>query len=288
MKYIKLMRLKHWIKNILIFLPIVFGHNLLNSEKAFEYFSSFIAFCFIASAVYVINDLMDIDKDRTHPIKKNRPLACGLVNKTEAYVLLFGLIGSCGIILYVSGNFVIEAIFCLVVYLVLNIAYSRWLKEVPIVDVAILSSGFLIRTVYGGVISGIVLSNWLYLTVASMSLFLALGKRRNELNGNDSNSRKVLEYYNIAFLDKFMYLCLSITIVFYALWSMDASMIAQFGQKLLFTVPLVIIICMKYCLAIEMNAKNEKEGDPTDVLFSDKILLGLVLSYAIIIILIIY
>jgi len=163
----------------------------------------------------------------------------------------------------------------------LNVLYSKKLKDVPIVDVVILVSGFLIRLMYGGVVTNVVISRWLYLTVIMVSFYMGLGKRRNELGKekSENNTRRVLKYYNYAFLDKNMYLSLGLAEAFYALWAIDSPQ-----QELLWTVPLIIIIGMKYSLNIE----GESDGDPVEVILKDKYLWVLGLIYMILVAYIIY
>jgi len=172
----------------------------------------------------------------------------------------------------------------IITYILLNIFYSLGLKNIPLLDIVILVSGFLLRVLYGSEISSIAISSWLYLTVISMSFYLALGKRRNEIK-KYGNIRKVSQFYNQNFLDRNMYMCSGLTITFYALWCVDPATIAMHSTKnIIWTVVLVIIICMKYSLQVE----GDSHGDPVDILLGDKTLLGLVVSYAVIVFIIIY
>ena len=273
--YFKLMRAKHYFKNLLIFLPLIFSISFYNVEKSINTFAGFILFSLVCSMVYIINDLGDIEKDRKHPKKCNRPLASGKVSKKEAYLLLFVLAT-----IVVIGNILIKAniysIIILVVYLVLNIFYSKIFKNIPLVDVICLVIGFVLRVVYGASIINVKVSNWLYLTIISFSFYLALGKRRNELETGTS-TREVLKYYNIDFLDKNMYMFLTLMIVFYSMWCVDSSNIAKFGNNLIFTVPILLLVAMKYSQNIEGNS----DGDPIEVLFSDKILMALVAIFVV-------
>ena len=151
----------------------------------------------------------------------------------------------------------------------LNIGYSFGLKNKPIIDIIILVSGFVIRVMVGGVVANIEISNWLYLTILSISTYLGLGKRRNELRKNDKlDTRKVLKYYSKEFLDKNMYMCMSLAICFFSLWTMQNE-----NKMMIWTVPIVIILALCYSLDIE---KEEAYGDPIEVIMSDKkiILLG--------------
>ena len=273
--YLKLMRIKHYLKNLLIFLPLVFSMSFYNAENNINTFIGFILFSFMCSIVYIINDLSDIEKDKKHPKKCKRPLASGEVSKKEAYLLLTVLA-----IIVVIGNILIKAniysIIIFISYLILNILYSKILKNIPLIDVICLVIGFVLRVVYGASIINVEVSNWLYLTIISFSFYLALGKRRNELESGES-TRKVLKYYNKDFLDKNMYMFLTLMIVFYSMWCVDNSNIIKFGNNLIFTVPILMLVAMKYSLDIEGNS----DGDPIEVLFSDKILMLLVLIFII-------
>lgn len=181
------------------------------------------------------------------------------------------------ILTYLLGNF--RCFICLVIYFILNIGYSIKFKHVPIVDIAILCSGFLIRVIYGGCCIGVTVSSWLYLTVMSMAFYLVLGKRRNEALRLNSKTRDVLNYYNKEFLDKFMYLSLGLAIVFYSLWT-TSNNFCRYEYLLIWTVPLVILICMKYCMIIEGNS----DGDPVEVVLGDKVLFSLIACYLIVMI----
>lgn len=284
MKYIRLMRVKHWIKNFLIFLPIIFSGSFLSEiGKIFGFILGFLAFCFTCSIVYIINDIVDAPKDRLHETKKKRPIASGEIKVYEAIVFsIILLVCVIGILVYLLNYNSWYLAICIIVYFVLNLAYSLKLKNYPIIDVTIIALGFLIRTIYGGILANVVISNWLYLTVLSMSFYLGLGKRRNELirYNNDGKTRNVLSLYNKDFLDKNMYVCLTLTITFYALWATDLNTLATIGSNILiYTVPLIIVICMKYSLDIEQG----DSGDPVEVLLKDKILMLLVLLYGLII-----
>ena len=273
--YLKLMRIKHYLKNLLIFLPLIFSMSFNNIENNINTFIGFILFSFVCSIVYIINDLGDMEKDKKHPKKCKRPLASGEVSKKEAYVLLIVLAT-----IVVIGNILINtniySIIILLIYLFLNILYSKILKNIPLIDVICLVIGFVLRVVYGASIINVEVSNWLYLTIISFSFYLALGKRRNELVAG-TNTRDVLKFYNKDFLDKNMYMFLTLMIVFYSMWCVDSSNIIKFGNNLIFTVPILMLIAMKYSLNIE----GDSDGDPVEVLLSDRILMLLALIFII-------
>jgi 4-hydroxybenzoate polyprenyltransferase len=170
---------------------------------------------------------------------------------------------------------VLRASFLLAVYLLLNIGYSFGLKNIPLVDVTILASGYVIRLLFGAFLIGVDISVWLYLVITVGAYYLGLGKRRNEIS-NERGARPVMRFYSHAFLDKNMYMCQALCVVFYALWSIDAVTVEKFGSgAFAYTVPLVLIILLKYSLNIE----GDSDGDPTSVILRDKTLLLLCAAY---------
>lgn len=285
-KYLKLMRVKHYIKNLLILLPLIFSGQLTQLPSLIRGLLGVLAFSLLSSAIYIFNDIRDVENDRQHPTKKDRPIANGSVSIRSASILAVCLLILTAVLHYFTQAMQWYAWVLLVLYLLLNIAYSIKLKSVPIVDIAILVSGFVLRVFYGSAISGIEMSRWLYLTVIAMSFYLGLGKRRNELIRQDgSASRSVLRFYNQNFLDKNMYMCLALTVAFYSLWAVDPITIARIQtDNIVWTVPLVILICMSYSLHVE----RDSDGDPVEVLLGDKLLLALVALLGIIWIALIY
>lgn len=276
-EYIKLMRPKHYLKNFLVFVPLIFSGQIKEKEKIIICIIGFISFSILSSAIYIINDLRDVEKDKLHPIKKNRPIASGRVSKSCAivFMIILLIISIClTLILNVYKiNNIIFAIFIEFAYLLFNILYSFGLKNIPIIDVVILVLGFIFRLLYGAIITNIVISNWLYLTIMAGAFYMGFGKRRNETIKQGSNSREVLRKYNKDFLDKFMYVCLELSIVFYSLWCIDEETITRIGNNyMIFSIPLLLIILMKYSLDIE----GDSFGDPVDVIVNDKVLMALV------------
>lgn len=275
---ITLMRPKHYIKNLLVLVPLFFSQQFNNYNLLATVLWGFLSFCLIASAVYIVNDINDSEQDRLHPTKKNRPIASGMVKKFVVLVLAFACFS-----ISIAINFYIEqmhAVVWILVYLLINLLYSFGMKKIPIVDIVILTFGFIIRVVYGATIVNVTISGWLYLTVLSASFYLGLGKRRNELQSvKDGSTRTVLKHYNYNFLDKNMYVCLALVDAFYALWALDRS-----NPYIILTVPLVIVTMMKYSLDIE----SASDGEPVEVLTNDYILMGLVLLYCISMVAILY
>ena len=275
LELVKLMRPKHYIKNFLILVSITFDRNLFNPAVLGQVMLGFAAFCLLTSAVYVVNDIRDVESDRQHEVKRNRPIASGAVPIPAAWVLAVGLLAAAlAIQLAAFGNRG-GSLLLMAAYFAANLGYSLGLKHVPFLDIVLLVLGFVLRVLYGAAIVGSVTSAWVYLTVFALSFYLGLGKRRNELKktrDSGGSTRRVLQYYSYEFLDKFMYLCLTLAVTFYALWSADGEITAKYGtDKLIWTVPLVIIILMKYSADIE----SDSFGDPVDVVMHDKVLLGL-------------
>lgn len=284
MKYVKLLRIRHWIKNILIFLPLFFSGSLLSEkDKSVNCILAFICFCLVSSAIYIFNDIRDVEQDRNHPRKSKRPIASGAVSVKSGIILMVMLIVAAAVISAVMIP--MPGVF-LIVYLLLNILYSIWLKHIPIVDVSCVAAGFLIRLVYGAFVADIVISKWLYLTVIAASFYMALGKRRNELvNTGEDTARIVLKEYTVGFLDKAMTAMLSLTIMCYALWSVDNTTLLRYGSNyLIWTVPLVIIIILKYNLDLE----KKTDGDPVEIFTHDGVLISLVAVYACFLVVLLY
>ena len=266
---IRQMRVKHYIKNLLVFLPLFFGGGALEPARLGRVGLGFLAFCAVSSAVYVINDLRDLGRDREHPVKRERPLASGAIGRGAALGLIAACLAAAAALSALLGD--LRAAGCLALYLALNLGYSMGLKDVPILDVVILSAGFVIRVFYGSALTGFAVSKWLFLVVTAGSLYMSLGKRRNELlrQGED---REVLRRYSVPFLDKNMYVCAGLAIVFYALWAIEMP-----DPRMIWTVPLVIVILMCYSLDIE----GASDGDPVEVILRDRRLLALAAAYAV-------
>lgn len=269
----KLVRVKHYLKNVLILLPLFFSGNVF-SEKLITAVIAFFVFCFISSSIYVLNDLCDCEKDRNHPKKKNRPIASGAISKKEA-VVIFAVCIAAGIGLCFLTGLRISSFSYPLIYFFINVIYSFKLKHVPIVDIALLTSGFFIRVLYGGAVIDVAVSSWLYLTIVSIAFYLVLGKRKKELDRHsEGETRKVLKAYTPEFLDKFMNVCLTLAIVFYSLWVKDLE-----NNVMIWTVPLVIIIAMKYSLDVN---NPDSDGDPVDVILSDIPLIIMLAVYAVV------
>lgn len=283
--YIRLMRVHHYIKNILVLTPLLFSGQLFDQKKMMDSMMGFVCFCLLSSIIYIINDINDREHDKNHPVKCKRPIASGAIAVPNAIIVvgtLFVIIVC--VCMYMRSS--CQSMIWLALYLLLNIGYSKGWKNKPVVDVSILAFGFLIRVLYGASVIQVEVSPWLYMTVLTLAYFFGFGKRRNELIRQKSdNTRIVLRYYSKDFLDKNMYMFLCLGIMFYSLWSVEIA--TRSGNKIvsvIWTVPMVILIFMKYCIDID----GESDGDPVEVLLHDKSLLLLCSIYGIILLWILY
>jgi len=279
--YFHLLRIHHWIKNILIFIPFFFTAGIFNVSLVTSVVLGFICFSLLSSIVYILNDIRDMENDRLNSSKCRRPLASGQIHIPHALIVLavlFTVLTALLIMLRVMGNHLynLKSIGLLLLYMLINIGYSMGLKNIPIVDVTILASGYVIRVLFGGLIIGVNVSIWLYLVITLGAFYLGLGKRRNEITGDQKGTRSVMRFYSHNFLDKNMYVCQALCVVFYALWTVDSATIERFNTSaFIYTIPVIFIIFLKYSLNIETGI----DGDPTTVLLGDKVLLSLCGAY---------
>jgi len=265
--FFQTMRVKQWTKNAFIFFALVFDKQFFFIEPFLRTLAGFLLFCFISSSVYVFNDLADIEADRQHPTKRNRPLTSGKLNKNFALTggLFLATISLVGAYL-ISPNFFL----IILVYLILNLAYSKWLKHVPILDVMILAAGFILR-VEGGVslITVERFSPWLYVVTTLGALYLGFGKRRSELNlfARDASAyRKVLDGYTIPLLDQYITIVSSATILSYSLYTFSAPNLPE-NHSMMLTIPVMAYIIFRYLYLIQMT---DEAGAPDEVLLIDR------------------
>lgn len=264
-------------KNVLVLVPLLFSGQIGEMDRLIPALWGFLAFSLLASAIYVINDIKDVEKDRANSHKCHRPIASGAIPPSSAALYAVGLLAAVVVCGYMASARNAMGMVWLALYFLLNLGYSFGLKNIPLVDIAILVSGFLIRVLYGGAVTEISLSKWLCLTVTAASFYLGLGKRKGELTGQKSQ-RSVLKYYSYEYLDKNMYVCMALTVMFYTLWTVDSLTVIRVGDdRLIWTVPLVLLIFMKY----NLDANSQHDGDPVEVLLHDKVLLllGAVLAF---------
>lgn len=261
--YLKQMRIKSWLKNLFVFFPIVFSLELFEWDLLLQAVILALAFCLISSAIYVLNDISDVEKDRSHAVKKNRPIASGQIPIPRAWILFLGL-AAAGSGAALSVNH--PSFFLALAYVAINILYTKWLKTKAVIDCFCIAAGFVLRVMVGGTIVSDGVSDWMFLTVVSLSLFMAFGKRRGELHSYGAGeTREVLEKYEINFLNGIVFLCAGLTMVFYSLWSISQK------TNLVYTVPIVLFIVIRYLLLVFIG---HSEADPTTLILSDRTLLA--------------
>lgn len=259
------MRPQHYVKNLLVFLPLFFGGKLMNIEYLKETLIAFTAFSFASSAVYCFNDICDADSDRLDEKRKNRPIASGEIVINNAYIFYVFLILISVSIIFRSG---IQAMALLVGYILINIFYSLEIRDIRFADVAILTAGFLIRVFAGSAVTNIKISMFMLFTVTFFSMYMSFGKRYGELKSDNRKSRKVLEKYSEKTLRKAMNICVFAGLFTYFLWGISLG-------KALITSPIVLVIIIRY----DRNIEKSGLSSPVEILFSDKLLLFFVLIY---------
>jgi decaprenyl-phosphate phosphoribosyltransferase len=265
--FVILLRPWQWIKNLFIFLPLFFALQIYRIDLLIKTFEAFLIFCVVSSAVYVFNDWNDIEEDRLHPQKKDRPLASGKISKMTAAVtmIIFSLTG-----LIMSYFLSLQCFYLVLLYSCFNVLYTTKLKHIPIIDIFIISSGFVIRIFIGGIITYIKISPWIVIMTFLLSLLLALAKRRDDvllLLKSNNKTRKSIDGYNLQFLDMTMMAMASITIVAYIMYTMSSDVIARFRtDKLYFTTLFVILGIFRY---MQITLVENKSGSPTEVLLKD-------------------
>jgi len=265
------LRPQQWIKNLFVFAPLIFSQNILNRALVFRAGLAFVSFCLISSAVYLINDLRDIEEDRQHPVKSQRPLASGRLKKSAAVAALAVLVPAGFLVaLLINRPFTLVALG----YFVLQIAYTLWLKHVVILDIFVVAAGFLLRVVAGGLAISVYLSSWLLLCTALLALFLAMGKRRHELvlmEGQASNHRPILKEYSTYLLDQMISVVTASTLIAYCLYTISEETISKFGTRnLIFTVPFVLYGIFRYLYLIHQKTGG---GTPESLIIRDRPLL---------------
>jgi 4-hydroxybenzoate polyprenyltransferase len=264
---LKTMRPRQWSKNVFIFAALVFDKQLFLMNSFLRTAAGFVLFCFISSAVYIFNDLSDVEADREHPEKRNRPIASGKLPITIAWVA-----GILLVILSIGLGYLLSPAFALVVagYLLLNVAYSKWLKHILILDVLILATGFVLRVVAGVALIHVErFSPWLYVVMTLLSLYLGFGKRRAELallSGDAASHRKVLEGYTIPLLDQYIMIVSGTTIVAYSFYTFSAPNVPA-NHSMMLTIPFVVYAIFRYLYLVQVKHSG---GAPEEILLSDR------------------
>lgn len=263
----KTMRPRQWAKNVFIFAALVFDKQLLSIDAFARTLAGFALFCLISSSVYIFNDLADVEADRQHPEKKNRPIAAGKLPVSVAWLAgIVFVVAAVGLAFFLARGF--ETV--LIIYFVLNLAYTKWLKHIPIVDVLVIAAGFVLRVHAGVTLIAVErFSPWLYVVMTLLALFLGFGKRRAEIallaHGAGSH-RKVLDGYTLPLLDQYIMIVSGTTIVSYSLYTFSAPNVPE-NHSMMLTIPFVVYAIFRYLYLIQVEHAG---GAPEEILLSDR------------------
>lgn len=256
-RLIQLMRPHQWLKNAFVFAGLVFSQSLHDGPLALRVFYTFAAFCCFSSMVYILNDWHDRASDALHPTKRNRPLASGAVS-VPAALILAGLLLVAGVVLAANNPTLLGL---LGAYTLINVAYSWRLKQVPVVDVSIIAAGFMLRLLAGTLAVGIPPSRWLLLTGIFLTLFLGFCKRKAESFQDEASQRAVLAHYPAALLDTFIAVTMTATLTTYSLFATTPEAQLQHGERLLYTVPVVIFGMLRYTYQVHSGRGEDVARD---------------------------
>ncbi|MBW1972737.1 MAG: decaprenyl-phosphate phosphoribosyltransferase [Deltaproteobacteria bacterium] len=283
---IKTARPHQWIKNLLVFIALFFSKNLFHPTFILKTLFAFFLFCFISTSVYFLNDIFDIKKDRLHPQKRFRPIAQGDLSPIIAMIFAIFLAFITLCLSYLLG---LDFLLLLLIYLVIQIGYNIFFKNMIILDIFAVASGFFIRILAGVFAIDVPLSSWLVISAIMLSLFISIGKRRYEiilLKQEAINHRPILKEYSLSLLDQMISITTPTIIITYMLYTVAPETIKKFGTKnLIFTIPFLLYGLFRYLYLIYTK---EKGGSPETILITDKPLLIDILFYIIIVGLILY
>ncbi|MFA6472847.1 MAG: decaprenyl-phosphate phosphoribosyltransferase [Candidatus Latescibacterota bacterium] len=282
---LQLLRIRQWTKNTLIFAALIFSSQARDVSDVVKSVEAFVLFCLITGAVYIFNDIFDVDKDRAHPVKKFRPIAAGHIGIGTSW-LFFSLLSAATLVL----SFLFSTGFGTVVlaYLLLQIIYTVFLKHMVILDVFVISFGFLLRVIAGALAIQVAVSNWILICTMLLALFLALSKRRHEivlLEKQADAHRTILKNYTPYLLDQMIGVVTSATLVAYMIFTLSEETVHKFGSHLVLTVPFVLYGIFRYLYLV--HSKNEG-GQPEEILLSDIPLQLTILIYGVVAIAVIY
>lgn len=264
---LRLLRPRQWVKNAFVLMPLIFAAKFMNPAVVVNALIAMALFCVAASSTYILNDLMDVDKDRRHPTKsRTRPIASGEVTESAARAVLALLY-----ITLVTALVVFPGVALIIVgYILLNMAYSLKLKNMPVIDLFCIAVGFVLRVYAGAKSISVPLSSWMFITTLCLALYLAAIKRRQELNLSGSAGREILSHYTVALMDKYAEIAMVGSIVFYSLFVITVR------PALDISIPLVLFGLFRYWYIVECQERGES---PTDALLNDAPLLLTVLAW---------
>ncbi|UJS24344.1 decaprenyl-phosphate phosphoribosyltransferase [Thiothrix winogradskyi] len=255
---IRLMRPRQWVKNAFVLAPLLFSGLFLDGVEVIKALWATLLFCLTSSAVYIVNDMHDVERDRQHPLKsKSRPLAAGTVSPRDAMILLAFL----GLIVLLGSLSMPNVGAVLLGYIVMNLGYTFWMKHEPVLDIFTIASGFVLRVYAGAMALDAPVSGWMFVTTLCLALYLASVKRRQELLQSGNEGRKVLEKYSVALVERYAEMSATVALIFYSLFIMSEK------PDMIMTIPVVLFGFFRYWYVVDMLEGGES---PTDALFSDR------------------
>ena len=267
MPYLKAMRINQWTKNLFMFLPLFFDGKLFHLPSFLLMLVGFLIFCFMYSGIYIFNDIIDIEADRQHPKKMNRPIASGKIPVKNAWIFAITLI----LLSLIAAAFLkIEFFLIALIVVIVNVLYTFYLKKYPLIDVLTIGILFVIRVIAGVVLVSVkVFSPWLYLMTFMLSLYLGFGKRRSELaafSGTNNLTRPVLNGYSIELLDQLITIVSSVTIMAYSLYTFSGPTLPG-GNFMMFTIPIVAYGIFRYHYLLQIKHAG---GAPEEIFLKDR------------------
>lgn len=281
---VALLRPKQYVKNVFVFAPLFFSFSYDNLEKVLLSVGVFVLFSITASAIYILNDINDIEEDRQHPEKKFRPLAAGDISKGKAIALMIMLFGVAFICSYLLNVYLLLV---LLIYVVNNVAYSLGMKHISILDIVMIAFGFLLRVIAGGVVTGIEISMWLITMTFLLAIFLGIAKRREDVKLLEQGltTRKNVAGYNLEFINGSMVLMAGVIIVSYILYAVSAEVQQKFHTHNLYLTSFFVVIgILRY---MQITFVEENSGNPSNIIFKDRfiqvVVLFWILSFAVIV-----
>lgn len=277
--YVSLLRPKDWAKNLFLYIPLFFGGLAFNVEALLKVLEGFACFCLVASSIYIINDYKDVNEDKLHPVKSKRVIASGAVDKRIAIsIACLFLAAGLGWAFFIRDKF----FFVIFIYFLLNLGYSLGLKKIAILDIFIIAIGFVLRVKAGAVIARIGLSEWLTIMIFLLAVFLAIGKRRDDVlikldSGNDM--RKAIKGYNLEFINVALSLVCAVMIIAYFMYTMSEEVMVRLGTyRLYYTCLFVMAGILRYLQIIFVNRDSES---PVKILYKDRFIQATIILWCI-------
>lgn len=286
---IRLIRPHQWVKNLVVLLPVFFGGALLHVESVYAGLVTALCFSFAASSIYCLNDIVDVDDDRRHPVKCHRPMASGAISITQGYTLMFLMFFLSMLSTFLLRQSQLETASVILFYWLLNIAYCLKLKQYAIIDVCVVSFGFVLRILAGGYATSIHLSKWIVLMTFLLMLFLSFAKRRDDvvrMNETGHAPRQNTIRYNLTFINQAITITSSVTLVCYIMYTVSPETIQNFHTDYLYLTSVFVLVgLLRY---IQIAVVDKRSGDPTKVMLHDRFMQFVVLAFGLAFLFIIY